>query len=352
MRKKVFEGSIEYFQVLDEDGKADKALEPKLPEKELKRMYELMVLCRVFDKKAVSLQRQGRMYTYAPLEGQEACQVGGPVALEKEDWVFPTYRDNGAYITRGAPLDLLYEYWMGFEEGAAMPEGVNVFPVSITVGNHLPMAVGMAWGFRMRKQKKATMVMFGDGATSQGDAHEAMNFASVYKAPCIFLCQNNQWAISTPSAKQMCSNTIAQRALGYGIRGIQVDGNDVLAVYKAVSEARKRAEKGEPTLVECITYRMGLHTTADDPKRYRSDKDVEAWKQKDPIERFRKYLKGKKIWNEKYERKVQEEAVKKAEDAVKKAETFRADPAKFFDFVYEKKTPALEEQKQAFLRGE
>ncbi len=351
--KRIFEGSVEYLQVVDENGNVDKKLEPKLSAPELKRMYEDMVLCRTFDRKAISLQRQGRMYTYAPLDGQEASQVGSVSALQADDVIFPSYRDHGAWIARGAPLGSLFTYWMGYEEGMKMPEGVNVFPVSITVGNHPPIAIGHAWGSKMRKEKKATMVCFGDGATSEGDVHEALNFASVHKLPSIFLCQNNHWAISTPNQKQMACNTIAQRALGYCAWGIQVDGNDILSVYSAVKKAAERAYGGEgPSLVECLTYRMNVHTTADDPKRYRTDAEVELWKKRDPIARFEAYLKGKKLWGESYRDKVQEEAAEKVEAAVKKAEAFSAPPELMFDFVFEKKTPNLQEQKDSFLKGD
>ncbi len=351
--KTSFEGSVEYWQVLDESGLADKTLEPKLSDVQLKAMYEHMILCRVFDRKAVSLQRQGRMYTYAPLEGQEASQVGAMHALGGEDVVFPTYRDHGAYLVRGAPLENLFEYWMGYEEGLAMPQGVNVFPLSITVGNHLPMAAGMAWGMKLKKHAKLSMVCFGDGATSEGDFHEAFNFSSVHKTPLVLLCQNNHWAISVPLNKQMASQTVAQKALSYGAWGVQVDGNDVLAVYAAVKKARERALKGEgPSLVECLTYRMNMHTTADDPKKYRTDAEVEPWRKRDPIARFETYLTGRKIFTPEYKAKVEQDAVQRIEAAVKTAEGFSAAPEAMFDYVYEQKPWNLQEQRDAFLKGD
>ncbi len=353
VKKTAFEGSVEYWQVLDESGKADPKLVPKLSDSELKKLYEHMVLCRVFDRKAVSLQRQGRMYTYAPLEGQEASQVGAMHALQDDDVVFPTYRDHGAYLVRDAPLDGLFEYWMGYEEGLKMPSGVNVFPLSITVGNHLPIAAGMAWGMKFKKHPKVAMVCFGDGATSEGDFHESFNFSSVHKTPLVLLCQNNHWAISVPLNKQMASQTVAQKALSYGAWGVQVDGNDVLAVYAAVQKARERAVKGEgPSLVECLTYRMSMHTTADDPKKYRSDTEVDEWKKKDPIARFEAYLSGRKLWTPQFKAQVEQAALARIEEAVKKAELFSAPPEAMFDFVFEQKPWNVQQQRDAFLKGD
>ncbi|MBI5225953.1 pyruvate dehydrogenase (acetyl-transferring) E1 component subunit alpha [Candidatus Micrarchaeota archaeon] len=353
VKKTAFEGSVEYWQVLDESGKADKKLETKLDDAELKRMYGHMVLCRLFDRKAVSLQRQGRMYTYAPLEGQEASQVGAMHALAQEDVVFPTYRDHGSYLVRGAPLENLFEYWMGYEEGLKMPAGVNVFPLSITVGNHLPMAAGMAWSMKLRKRPLMSMVCFGDGATSEGDFHEAFNFSSVHKTPLVLLCQNNHWAISVPLKKQMASETVAQKALSYGAWGVQVDGNDVLAVYSAVKEARRRALAGDgPSLVECLTYRMSMHTTADDPKKYRSDAEVDEWKKRDPLARFEAYLASRKLWTPQYKADVEADATARIEAAVKTAEAFSAQPEAMFDFVFEKRPPSLQAQRDAFVKGE
>ncbi|HLD76110.1 MAG TPA: pyruvate dehydrogenase (acetyl-transferring) E1 component subunit alpha [Candidatus Norongarragalinales archaeon] len=354
MTKKIaFSGSVESWQVLDENGKIDPTMDPKLPDEKLQAMYADMVFCRVFDRKAVSLQRSGRMYTYAPLEGQEASQVGSCAALSEEDWTFPTYRDHAAFLCRGAPLDLVFAYWMGFDEGMKMPPEVHTFPTSITVGNHLPLATGFAWGLALKKEKKAVLVYFGDGASSEGDFHESLNFASVFSAPCIFFCQNNQWAISVPVKKQMHAETVAQRALSYGAWGVRVDGNDVLGVFTAVKEAQRRALEGlGPSLIECMTYRMSVHTTADDPKKYRDESEVVLWKKKDPIERFQKYLAGKKLWDENFEKSVQESAKNKVDAAVKKAEAYRGEPAAFFDHVFEEKPWHLLEQKDAFLRGE
>jgi pyruvate dehydrogenase E1 component alpha subunit len=353
VKKQAFSGGVDYFQVLNEDGQVDAALDPKLSDSVLKNVYENMVLCRLLDQKAISLQRQGRMYTYAPLLGQEAAQVGAFMALSKTDWIFPSYRDHGSYICRGAPLNKLFEYYMGFEEGMAVSNDLCVFPVAITVGNHLPLAAGYAWAQKLKKEKALSLVCFGDGATSEGDFHESLNVCAVHRLPCIFFCQNNQWAISVPVHKQMACKTIAQKALAYGAQGVQVDGNDVLAVYSAVKKAQADAYAGKgPTLIEAVTYRMTMHTTADDPKKYRSENEVLDWKKKDPVMRFERYLESKKLFDESYKKKVEGAAKIAIEKGVQLAEAFSGKPETMFDFVFAEKPWHLVEQKEAFLRGE
>jgi len=272
MERVIEKFEVKYWQLLDENGKCDEKEMPKLTAAEMKKIYELMILTRVFDDKALKLQRQGRIGTYAPILGQEASNIGSAFAIKNEDLVFPAFRENGVFLVRGMPMDLLYAFWAGDERGMQIPKNVNMFPVAITVGAHTPHAVGAAMAFKIQKKKGATIVYFGDGATSEGDFAEAMNFAGVYQAPCVFICQNNQWAISTPVSEQTHSHTIAQKAIAYGIEGIRIDGNDVLAVYKATDYALKKARAGKgPTLIECLTYRMGDHTTADDSKKYRAE---------------------------------------------------------------------------------
>ena len=311
--------SIPYFQVLDNDGNAKQ--DPEVDKETIKKAYELMVLSRIFDETAMKLQREGRMYTYAPLKGEEATQIGSALALKDEDWIFPSYRENGSLIARGMPIDLLYLYWMGDERGMHIPESVNNFPICIPVSTQIPHAVGFAWAAKMKKQKSVTMVYFGDGGTSRGDMHEGMNFAGVFKLPVVFLCRNNQWAISMPRSHQTAAETLAQKAIAYGFEGIQVDGNDFFAVYLATKEAVEKARKGRPVMIECVTYRMADHTTADDAKKYRTEEELAQWAEKDPIERLRKYMKGQGIWSESYQKKVIEDCQEKIEEAVKKAES-------------------------------
>lgn len=352
MEKTIAEFNVKYLQILDEKGDCDEKNKPKLSDDVLKEMYRSFILLKAFDDKALKLQRQGRLGTYAPMRGQEACQVGSVFAMDKDDWVFPAFRENGVFIMRGVPPEMIYRYWSGDERGMQIPKGVNMLPVSITVGAHLPHAVGAAMAFNIQKKKNVVFTYFGDGATSEGDFHEALNFAGVFKAPCVFICQNNQWAISVPVKEQTSSQTIAQKAIAYGIPGIQVDGNDVFAVYKATKEAVERAKKGEgPTLIECFTYRLADHTTSDDAKRYRSEEDVKKWEKKDPITRFEKYLVEKKIINPVLIGKVKAEADQQIEKAVKNSEATKPQsPVEIFDYLYENITEEMKEQREQSAR--
>jgi len=351
MREVVFEGSVEWVQVLDPEGNVDQSLEPSLDEGLLLEMYRLMVQSRAFDEKALKLQREGRLGTYASSEGQEASQIGSALALEREDWLFPTYREHGAAIARGMPMDLLYLYWMGSEEGSRIPGDVNNFVNCIPVGTQIPHAVGAAWAAKIKGDKTVVMAYLGDGATSEGDFHEGMNFAGVFKVPVVFVCQNNQYAISVPRERQTASATLAQKALAYGFEGVQVDGNDILAVYATCKQAVERArEGGGPTFVECVTYRLGAHTTADDPTRYRSQEEVDSWRKKDPLVRFRKYLENKGLWSQELEEKTHRRAVEQVEAAVQKAESYRPDPLEMFKYMYEEMPGNLAEQMEELAR--
>ncbi|MFH1256229.1 MAG: pyruvate dehydrogenase (acetyl-transferring) E1 component subunit alpha [Candidatus Diapherotrites archaeon] len=349
--KKLAVFSIERLGILNEKGECDEKLKPKLSEEKVKEMHRLMVLARAFDEKALSLQRQGRIGTYASVKGQEAAQIGSALALGKKDWVVQSFRENSVSLALGYPLHLLYAYWGGDERGAVCPENINVLPTSIPVGSQIIHGAGIGWAMKMRKEKAAAITFFGDGATSEGDFHEGLNFAGVFKTNSVFLCQNNQWAISEPRKKQTESKTIAQKAIAYGIKGIQVDGNDVFAVFKAVSEALENARQGKgATLIEAETYRIGDHTTADDAKRYRPEKEVKEWEKKDPIERLRKYLEKKKLWSEKEEKKLKAWAAKKVEEAVQQFEAMPAQkPTEFFDFTFSELTPRLAEQKKELM---
>ena len=341
-----FEGSVKYVQILDEKGKADEKLMPKLVDREIRQMYELMHLTRTFDNKALSLQRQGKIGTFAQVLGQEATQIGSALALGKEDWLFPMYRDMGSYIAMGMPMEMLFQYWAWDERGQKIPENINSFTMAIPVGTQMLHGAGAAWAMKLKKKKSAVMVDFGDGATSTGDFHEAMNFAGVYSLPVVFLCENNQYAISVPREKQTSSKTLAQKALGYGFDGIVVDGNDVFAVYKVAKEALDKARNGNgPTLIECFTYRIANHTTADDWTKYRSKEEVEKWKNKDPIDRLRKYMKEKGIWNESYEKSVEDKSQKLVEEAVKKFDAIeKPNIEDIFTFTYKEMTRQLHEQ--------
>ena len=286
---------IDFLSILDAEGNLDESLEPDIPEEILLRMHATMLLGRRFDERLLNLQRQGRIGTFPPITGQEASQIGAVAVLRDSDWMVPSFRETAAEIWRGRTLESVIIANNGFNEGAQIPEDSHNLPVSIPVGSQMLHAVGIGFGIRYRKKDDVAMTFFGDGATSEGDFHEALNFAGVFQTPVIFVCQNNQWAISLPRKKQTRSQTLAQKALAYGLPGIQVDGNDVLAVYAAAAEAVERARKGEgATLIECVTYRMSVHTTADDPKRYRTDDEVEDWRKRDPLTRLQKYLTRKK----------------------------------------------------------
>ncbi len=334
------------FQILKPDGTLQADGKPPIDDPTTLTLFRKMVFISIADQRALLLQRQGRFGTYAPIRGQEACQVGSTYVLQKGDWVFPAFREIGAVVMMGIPLKNFYLYWMGNEMGSRSPEGINFMPVSIPVGTHIPHAVGAAWAAKIKREKVVTLTYFGDGATSKGDFHEAMNFAGVFKTPTIFFCQNNQFAISVPRALQTASKTIAQKAIAYGFDGIQVDGNDLFAVITATKEAVEKARSGGgPTLIEGVTFRFGPHTTADDPTKYRTEQEIEPWKPLDPLVRLRLYLKGKGLWTEEIEKGMAEEAQKEIDQVVKDAEAVPTPQIEeIFKYVFAEMTPPLKEQ--------
>jgi pyruvate dehydrogenase E1 component alpha subunit len=334
------------FQMLKPDGTLQPGMNPPLSDEETVSLFKKMVFIRLADQRALMLQRQGRFGTYAPCWGQEACQVGSASMLRKGDWIFPAFRELAATLTMGVPLKTFFLYWMGNEMGSRAPEGVNVMPVAIPVGTQPLHAVGVAWAAKLKGEKIVTLTYFGDGATSKGDFHEAMNLAGVFKTPTIFFCQNNQFAISVPRKMQTASATIAQKAIAYGFDGIQVDGNDLFAVMAATKEAVEKARSGGgPTFIEGVTFRFGPHTTADDPTKYRTEEEIEPWKPRDPFVRLRFYLKGKGLWNDEAEARATEEGQKQIDEAVKEAEAVPAPaPEDVFQYVFSEMTPPLKEQ--------
>ena len=349
----VEEFKVSMLKILDEEGNCDEALRPTLTDDQVKQLYELMVLTRRFDELALKLQREGRIGTYPSSRGQEATQVASAYALEATDWLFPAFREAGAYITRGWPMEMQYQYWAGDERGSKLPENSRIFTISIPVGTQVPHAVGFAWAAKLRGDKIAVLVYLGDGATSEGDVHEGMNLAGVFKVPAVLLIQNNQWAISLPRSKQTAAETLAQRAFSYGFEGLQVDGNDVFAVYKSTKEALDKARSGNgPTLIECVTYRMADHTTSDDAQRYRTDRELEEWAKRDPIERLRKYMKKIGLWTDDYEKKVQEEAAEKVRLAVEGFESVKPPEIRdLFAWTYAELPPNLKKQYQDLARS-
>ncbi len=345
-KKTIAEFKVEYMQILDDKGNCDKKLMPKLSKDQIKEMYKNMVLSRIFDEKLLALQRQGRIGTFAQVKGQEACQVGACTALEKEDWMFPAFRETAAFITMGAGMEGIIRYNAGDEWGNYIPPGVNCFTTNVPVGSQLLHATGFAMGMKKQGKKGAVITFFGDGATSEGEFHEALNFGGVFKAPVVYICQNNQYAISLHVSKQTASKTLAQKGIAYGLPCIQVDGNDVFAVYAAVKEALQRAKQGKgPTMIECYTYRLGDHTTSDDAKRYRSEEEVERWKKKDPIPRLKKYMETKGFWDKNAEEKLMQYAEKIVNAAVEKAEAVPKAPIEdIFKYQYAEMTDELKEQ--------
>jgi pyruvate dehydrogenase E1 component alpha subunit len=289
-------------------------------------MYRDMKLTRHFDERAVSLQRQGRMGTYAPAAGQEASQVGSTHALRDGDWIVYQYREHGAVTVRGLTPDYLV-YWMGHEHGNASLVDQHIAPLNITIADQIPHAVGMAWGAKLKGDDTV-------GATSEGDFHEAANFAGVFETPCVLFCNNNGWAISHPAERQTASETFAEKADAYGIEGVRVDGMDPLATYRVTRAAVDRARHGDgPTLVEAVQYRFGAHTTADDPTAYRDEGEVERWRERDPIDRYEAFLRDRGV----------------LDDTV--VAEFEPSPVAMFDDAFAESTPEIEEQRAAFERA-
>lgn len=344
--------SPDMIQILDKDGELV-GEEPDMDEETLKEMYWWMFYARKADEKALKMQRQGRMGTFAPIEGQEAAQIGASVAMKDDDWLVPAFRELGTYLERGVGLEKNYQYFMGDVRGNEIPEGVNNLPIAVPVSTQIPHAVGLAWAMKIKGDEGAVLTIFGDGATSEGDFHEGLNFGGVLNVPVVFFCQNNQWAISVPLEKQTASDTIAQKAHAYGFPGVYVDGNDVLAVYEATKTALKRAREGKgPTLVEALTYRLSMHTTADDPTRYRSQEELDEWKEKDPLKRFRIYLKDKGIWTERWQEELEKKAKKKIDEAVKAAESIEEHSVEeMFDHMFSEMPKDMRDQMEYLKRS-
>ena len=299
-------------------------------------LYRDMVLARTFDEKAIALQRTGRLGTYASCLGQEAIGVGVARAMDEDDVLLPSFREHGAQLIRGVRLTELFQYWGGDERGNAFAAALRDFPVSIPVASHFPHAAGVALAKAIRNENGVAVAVGGDGATSKGEFYEALNLIGVWKLPAVFVVNNNQWAISLPRSEQTASETLAQKALSAGLPGERVDGNDVVAVHDAALRALRRARAGNgPTLLECVSYRLSDHTTADDASRYREEADVsEHWK-KEPIGRMRAYLTAGHSWSAKDEEKLSKDSRAQVEAA---AETYLAIPPEpasaMFDNLY------------------
>src|SRR6056297_92862 len=362
---------LEELGILDEHGDVDDDLDPDLDRDDLVEMTRMMLLARRFDERRLKMQRQGRIGTFAPVIGQEASQVGPASALADTDWVVPSFRESAVALWRGASMSDLLLYDAGFNEGAHIEPESRDLPIAIPVGTQLPHAAGIAYVIAMRQAANrndngsngdggnddgsdVVMTFFGDGATSEGDVHEALNLAALRSLPVVFVCQNNQWAISTPVAGQTASATLAQKAVAYGMPGLRVDGNDILATRVAAAEAVARARAGDgPTFVECVTYRMAVHTTADDPSVYRDEDEVEQWKRRDPIDRLRTYMANRDLAGDDDFEHLESSVAEQVADAVEQAEArFEelGDPAGMFDHVWAEPPPYAEAQRKEVER--
>ncbi|MFW9778267.1 MAG: thiamine pyrophosphate-dependent dehydrogenase E1 component subunit alpha [Candidatus Heimdallarchaeota archaeon] len=346
---------MEIRQIITPKGSIQ-STEPNIPKKVLVKMFETMILLRLLDEKGMRLQRQGRIAFNIPSTGQEATQIGAVAALNSDDWVVPAYREPGIALYRGYPLEKLIDHWFcnrdDPQKGRRLPglfgDRDNYFFVnpSAPIGTQVIHAAGIGYAQKYLKDNRISIVFFGDGATSSNDFHSGLNFGGVFKTPTIFFCQNNQWAISVPLAQQTAAAALSEKARGYGIPGVRVDGNDVLAVYSAVSEAAKRARSGEgPTFIEGVTYRIGPHTSSDDPTRYRPKEELERWEKQEPISRFYKYLFDKGLVKRDAEKGIREKYDTILNDLIKEAESKEIpDIGSLFTDVYADQPWHLQEQ--------
>lgn len=335
------------LEVLNYKGEiVNEKLVPKLDKEFLLNMYKTMMLGRVADIKALQYQRQGRLLTYAPIKGQEAAQVAPIAALAKEDWMVPAFRELAGMLYKGASLKQLLLYWYGNEEGNHFDKELKILPISVPIASQLNHAAGIAYANKIKKKNEVVVAFVGDGGTSHGEFHEGVNFSAVFDLPVIIIIQNNQWAISTPRSAQTKAKTLAHKAIGYGIEGIQVDGNDPLAMYIATKEAKERALRGDgPTLIEALTYRLGPHTTSDDPTIYRSKEEVEYWEERDPMTRFRIYLINEGHWTDEEDEALIKEYKASVNKTFKEVEaTGLIELDEVFKYTYETMSVDLEKQ--------
>ena len=352
-RREIASFAIQHLQVLDRHGQiTDPELEPDLGAEQLVKLQQAMMLAREADRRMLNLQRQGRLGTFPPCTGQEAAACASALAMEPQDWLVGSYRELGARLLRGESLEQTLLYYNGHEEGSTEGARLRLLPVQVILGSQLPHAVGLAYAARyLGEEHTAVVAHVGDGATSQGDFHEALNFAAVWQVPVVFICQNNGWAISMPRHKQTRSQTIAQKAIAYGMPGLQVDGNDPLAVYCATAEALARARAGQgPTLIEAVTYRLMMHTTADDPRKYRDEEEEQAQWELDPLVRFESYLSRKGIWDEQRQAELLQQVQQQVEQSIQSFEAagpFAPDAP--FDHVYGSRCEKIEAQRAEFL---
>lgn len=348
------------YRVLRDDGTADPARMPQVTDEQLRAVYRTMLLTRAFDERLVMLQRQGRLGFYLPSTGEEGATVGSAFCLEPSDWVFPCYREQGCYLWRGVTVQELahqcYGNALDYTKGRQMPvhysfREKNIVSISSPLAVQLPQATGAAWAAKLKGDPTVVLTYFGEGSSSQGDFHVGLNFAAVYKTPTVFFLRNNGWAISTPREVQTASANFAMKAAAYGMPGLLVDGTDVLAVIAATRQAVELARSGGgPTLIEAVMYRLGGHSTSDDPSAYRSEAEVEEWRAKDPMGRFQRFLAARGLWDEAWEAELQEQARAEVLAAVETAERSPAPgPATIFEDLYADEPPSVTAQREELL---
>ena len=350
------------LRVMNDDGTADPATDPRVDTASLVALYEHMVRVRILDDRLVTLQRQGRIGFHIGSLGEEAAILGSAWALRETDWIFPCYREFGAALLRGMPLQRYIDNMFGNAndpvKGRQMPDhytcrAVRFGSISSPIGTQITQAVGFAWAAKMEKKDEACLVYFGDGATSSNEFHNGMNFAGVFKTPTIFFCRNNGWAISVPTERQTASATFADKGIAYGVPAIRCDGNDLLAVIAATREAVARAARGEgATLIEALTYRLSGHSTSDDPKAYRKEQEVEEWRRRDPLGRLRRHLDALGAWDDARQAALEARSDQEIKDAVQAAERTPAPSLEsMFEDVFAVPTWNMVEQREQLLRG-
>jgi pyruvate dehydrogenase E1 component alpha subunit len=338
------------YQILDEEGNVVGPV-PDLSAERMLELYRFMQMGRAFSNKIIALQRQGRATTFGSLVGQEATAVGLAAPLQIQDWLATSYREIASLIVKGFPLSTLIYMFRGLTP-ENYPKETHCLPFQIVIGTQMLHAVGLAMAAKIAGDPVVAVGVCGDGATSEGDFNEALNFAGVFQAPVVLVVQNNGWAISVPRQRQTAAPTFAARGPGFGIPSVLVDGNDIFAVYAVMQQAIERARSGQgPTLVETLTYRIGAHTTADDPTRYRDTAEVEAWQAKDPIKRFRRFLIDRSLLSEEQDQQIIAAIEEEINEAVQAAEAMPAmKPDSFFDYMWAELPPRLQEQRQDLLR--
>ena len=341
------------FRVIDNDGKViNTKWFPDLPDEQVVKAYKDLLFARTADLQTVSYQRQGRIYTYPPNYGQEAISIAAGQLMRDEDWMVPAFREMGAMLAKGVTLKEMFLYYMGYEDGSAFKNANHMIPTSVPIASQLLHAVGIGYEIKYRKKDEVVFTFVGDGGTSEGDFHEALNFAGVWHVPVLFIVQNNQYGISTPFRMQTASDGIAIKSVAYGIKGIQVDGNDYFAMYRAIEESLNHIKSGNgPVLIEAVTYRKGAHTTSDDPTKYRTKEEEMEWDKKDPLKRLKAYLKRKKLVTEKMEEKLLADYKKEVDRQFSEAENY--DPytvEDVFQYLYDEIPDDLLAQKAEYER--